>query len=508
MAHYVDLSRRGFLSGAAVLAGATAVGGSLAGCGSSTGAAAGGTTTLTFVAPGDAPTGWSRVLSAVNNKLLADKTGLQMSIQWLPWSNFLNQVLLEVTSGASFDGVLTATWAHMQQFITEGAIIPVDSYLSKTPHLTATIPELAWKSNKINGKSYAVPLMSSYMSYYGFMIRKDLRVKYGMAPITSLAQMQTYLYKVKANEKDMIPFGFNSAEQTVFDAYRWENEPWAYHGLTYNTNYNIGYIDITDPKNPRMVDLWDYPGFIPMIRTHYDYVQAGLINRDSEEHAGADIDSLFQAGKYAGEQVTTDGTLQPAEAMQVPGAELEIVYPFGTATTPKVRCDFQAWNFLGIHNTSPNASKVMALMDWLSIRENHDLLEYGISGQDWTAPSIEEYTPKSGYDFPGYVISWRPDLERVSSTMIPEELSWYDWARNPASFTYDPYGPFLLDTTSINSEIEQLSSLETQYFNPLLLGLTDPVSGLSTLKSAFESAGYAQVQAEAQKQVTAFAATL
>jgi len=503
------LSRRGFLAGTTAAVGATAGVSLLSACGSSSGASANGITTLNVVAMGVASPRWPQVLAAVNQKLAADKTGLALNIQWVSPASFLDKILLEVTSGESFDALLTAPWAHMQEFITDGAIIPIDSYLPKAPHLTAAIPSLVWKSNRFNGKTYGVPLMSSYTSYYGFMIRKDLRVKYGLAKPQTLAELEAFLYKVKANEKGMVPFGFNAQEQTQFDPYRWANEPWGYHSQTYNTNYNASFIDFRNgTSNPKVTDLWDYPGFIPMIQTHYRLVQDGIINSNSATQVTTDIDALFYDGKIAGEQVTTDGTLQPAQPMQVPGAEIELVYPFGTGPLPKPNASFQAWNFLAVHNSSPYPEKVVALSDWLSIKENHDLLEYGVQGTDWVADGSLKYVQKDQYQFPGYVISWRPTLERVASTMNPEVLSWYQWAQNPSNFTYDPFAPFLLDTTSVTSELEELASVTTQYLGPLILGLTEPTKGLAQLRSAFATAGYAKVQSIAQRQLTAFAATL
>src|SRR5579884_961812 len=168
-----SLSRRRFLANTAMAAGAT-LGGTtlLEACGSGSAA---GTVELTFILPGTAPTGWSNVLATVNQKLAKEGLGISLKVLFISWATYIDQTLLKMTAGDKFDALLTALWAHLDQFITDGSVIPLDSYVAQAPNLKATIPQTIWDANRFGGKIMAIPMGSTLASIDGFVIRKDLR---------------------------------------------------------------------------------------------------------------------------------------------------------------------------------------------------------------------------------------------------------------------------------------------------------------------------------------------
>jgi len=66
---------------------------------------------------------------------------------------------------------------------------------------------------------------------------------------------------------------------------------------------------------------------------------------------------------------------------------------------------------------------------------------------------------------------------------------------------------FAVDTTSIKTQIAQVSAAETQYAKLLGKGLVDPAVGLPRLLSALKAAGEDKVIAEVQRQLTTWAKT-
>jgi putative aldouronate transport system substrate-binding protein len=501
------IPRRRFLTTSALVAGgALGAGSLLQACGTNSSPDA-GTTTLTFLAPGSPPTEWSKVLTAVNKKLQTDNTGLALNIEWISWANYVNTILLKMTANDKFDALLTAVWAHRDQFISDQTIMPLDKYLGQAPNLRATIPDLMWNANKVNGQTYVIPMTFSLdSSLYGFVLRKDLRVKYGLPPLKTMDDLEKFLYKVKANEPNMVPYGFHKDDTAkTFSTYDWENAPGIYHSVDAATSY----ITI-DRQNPKVVPYWERQGYQDALKRTRRYVQDGIISQNSLNLSDSDMLGLFSQGKFAVAPSPTDGTVTPPTPVQAPGAELEVLFPY-TQPHPKPLNTFIAANLIAIHSTSPHPDKVVALMDWLSIKENHDLLEYGVPNTDWKAIGNTSYRSTSQYNFAansGYVISWRPTLERVSNSMLPDAKTWFEFASDANNFTADPYGPFVFDTTSVNTQISQLNAIVTQYQIPLEHGIVDPDQGLTQMKQAFKQAGYDQILAEVQKQVTAFAATL
>jgi putative aldouronate transport system substrate-binding protein len=500
------LSRRRFLANTAMTAGATLGGSALleaCGSGGSTTASA-GTVELTFILPGTPPANWDAVLAAMNQKLAKDGMNLSFKAEFISWATFIDQTLLKMTAGDNFDALLTAPWAHLDQFITEGDLVALDSYVAQAPNLKATIPQAIWNANKFNGKIMAIPMGSSLASIDGFVIRKDLRLKYGMPQITTFAQLEAYLYKVKASEKNMVPYSYQKEGaqnfSQWFNDYYWENQPGDFTALP------TAFVNIT--HEGQIVPWWAYTGYLQGVQRARKYLQDGIFTQDMTSLSGADSNSLFKAGKTAVAMTVTDGTTTNTFGdvlKNVPGSQMEVVYPF-TQPNPKPLNGFVLWNFVAVNKRSQHADKVIKLLDWLSMKENHDLVEYGIQGKDWQPVGSDAYTAISEYpaQFPGFALTWRPSLERTPSNMLPDEKQWYEWASKTDSFTYEPLAQFVFDPTPVKTQIAQLNAASTQYRVPLESGLLDPTQGLAQLQKAFGAAGYDQVIAEAQKQLDAF----
>jgi putative aldouronate transport system substrate-binding protein len=70
-------------------------------------------------------------------------------------------------------------------------------------------------------------------------------------------------------------------------------------------------------------------------------------------------------------------------------------------------------------------------------------------------------------------------------------------------------GPFVFDPTPVSAELTALSTVDTQFGQPLELGLVDiddPDAGLNAWMQAQKDAGLDKVMAELQKQLDAFVA--
>ena len=83
----------------------------------------------------------------------------------------------------------------------------------------------------------------------------------------------------------------------------------------------------------------------------------------------------------------------------------------------------------------------MQLQDWVSIKENHDLISYGVEGKDWKPVGDDKYeqlvarTPS-----PGFALCWRAKLERkIKDITRDRDRAWFDWAQDYDNFTLDPY---------------------------------------------------------------------
>jgi putative aldouronate transport system substrate-binding protein len=511
-----SLSRRGFLAAAGGLSLAGVLGASACGGSSSSKSSS----ELKVLLPGDVPTGWDAVLAAVNKKLKAD-LGFTIAPQFIAWANYGNQALLKFTAGDNFDTALQARWLNMPQLVSSKSIAPVDAYLSsgKYSHLSATLDPKLLTENKWSGTLYGIPQVNSAARLQHFTIRQDLAEKYGIGDIADYGTLEKYWYDVKQKESSVIPMGVNSNMSILtvvpgplglFNAHSWEN-PYTISQSFSGTS--VAFIMAADAKqtgSSRPVPFWEADGVMDALRTVRRYYQDGIINHDALNLDSASQKAQFKSGRSATTWAITDGlSSQILVELQkaVPGAKIANVIPLRGGKNSKPNQTFQADNFTVLNSKGQSHEKAMQLEDWLSIKENHDLISYGIEGKDWKPVGSDKFDQLSTYAFPGYALCWRAKLELRYKDLTDSEASWFDWAQNYDNFTVDPFASFIPDVEPVKRENAQVSAAYTQYAYPLFFGAVDVNKGLDNLKKALSSAGLDKLQAELEKQANAYLKT-
>jgi putative aldouronate transport system substrate-binding protein len=508
------MSRRGFLG----LSGGAGLALALAGCaGSSTSSSsnsAGGTSTVLL--PGTQPTGWSAVLAAANTKLNKD-LGITLDAQFVSWTNYVSQNLLKFTAGAQFDTTDEALWMNMAQLQEDGALAEIPSF-AKYPNLAKTIPASLVKANQWSGKLWGVPQVNSAGRFVHFVIRQDLADKWGISSIADYGDLERYLYTAKQKGGGMIPFAANSTltfEMAVpnpnglFNAASWDNPHTIGQMFNGSNLYFILASDAASTGSSNPVPFWEDAGTVQAFRTIRKYYQDGIINRNALNLDTATAHGEFMTGGAAATDCQTDGltssTFLPGLLKVVPSAQIADVLPLrGGLTGTKPNQNFQANNFVVINQHGGDVERAMALQEWVSIKENHDLLEYGIEGKDWKQVGDTKYQQLSQYTFPGFALLWRTSLELRTSLMTPSEEEEFSWAQDFSNFTLDPFASFIPDSTPVKQAVTQMSNVMTQFANPLYYGAVDVDSQLSKLKTAADAAGLSTLQAEMEKQANAY----
>lgn len=452
--------------------------------------------------PGDTPQDFARVLGEVNKKLEADGVGAKLNISFIPWDDYGQVTQLRATAGEKFDMFLDAQWLHIEPMIADKAIIPLDEYVANAPNLKAAIPDLMWEQNKFYDQIYGIPLGTTQGNWRGFTIRKDLREKHGFPEITTIEQLEAFLYLMKEKEPALIPFGIDG---------RYANDlPPLFSPNTYNgvaNNYeNLGSQVALDVKNNQVLTAFETGFLQESMERIYRYVNDGILDRNLLQEQNSV--ELFNNGQFAAtiyEANGVEGMKYLSLPEKVEGAELEFVLLEQEGVKPISR--FEQWNFLVVPASSEHPEKVIEVMDWLSIKENHDLLEYGIEGVHWEAEGEDSYRVIEGtaYEFPGYVMTWRPDLVRMPSHMHPDDKKFFELSRSAETFQPAVSSGFNADLTSLNTEIAQLNSVLTTLYQPLSVGLLDPKEYYSQLVEQVNAAGMDRIVEEIKQQYEAFA---
>ncbi len=98
------------------------------------------------------------LVQAINEKLAADGTGLQLEIMYVPSDVFSDKVNMMLQGGDEFD--LLAVMEDQKSFTTyigsEG-IIPITQYVKDSEVLNRVIPQYMWESATVGGEIYTIP---------------------------------------------------------------------------------------------------------------------------------------------------------------------------------------------------------------------------------------------------------------------------------------------------------------------------------------------------------------
>lgn len=506
-----SLSRRSFLGLTGGLAAAATLG--LAGCSSEEGSNSGGAAKLLL--PGDVPQGWQAVQDKVNARLQAE-LGFTIEPQFINWSSYGQQALLKFTAGETFDTALQALWLNMAQLQQSGALADLSGQIEKQPNLSTSIaPELI-KANTWGGKIWGVPQVNSAARVHHYKIRQDLADKVGQPEIASYADYERFLYLVKEKVSGVIPYAAasNTTNLTAvpgptaqFNEASWETPHTIAVAFSGKGMFFIPAKDAATTKVSSPIPFWEDETVLESFHRIRRYYQDGLINKDALNSDTATINSQFNAGKFASGWAITDGTTSnslPALQKAVKGAQLADVAPFAQGLSAKPNQTFQADNLVVVNARGGDLERAMKLQDWLSVKENYDLINYGIEGTDWKPVGDDKFETLTSYSFPGYALAWRASLARRSSVMTDSEEKLFDWAQDYGNFTVDPFSSFIPNVEPVKAQLAQMSTVITQFANPLYYGVVDVDSQLDKLKRAAEGAGLDKLQAEMQTQADAY----
>ena len=510
-----SLSRRSLLAAGGGLSLAALLG--AAGCGGSSDTKA-SSDVLTLLLPGNQPTGWAEVLAKVNTKLKAEK-GFTIAPQFIAWSSYKDQSLLKFTAGEKFDTALQARWLSMIQLVASKSLTDLAPLLAggKYPNLSKTLDPKLIANNTWPTGLYGIPQVNSAARLQHFGIRQDLADKVGISTIADYATLEKFWYDVKQKVSGVTPLGLsgNMSNLTVIpgpigllNAYSWDNPTTISQSFSGDSIQFVMAADAAQTRSSNPIPFWDAPGVVDAFRTVRKYYLDGIINKDALNIDSSARGSLFTAGKHATTWAITDGTTSsstlPALLKAVPTAALANVMPLRGGKSAKPNQTFQSDNFMVLNAKGSNTDKVMQLEDWLSIKENHDIISYGIEGRDWKPVGDDSLEQLTAYAFPGYALCWRTSLERRSKLMTESEADLFSWAQDYNNFTSDTFASFIPDSEPVKREDAQMAAAFTQYANPLFFGAVDVDKGLDALKKAADKAGLAKLQAEMQKQADAY----
>lgn len=458
--------------------------------------------TLKIVLPGDRPAQMDEIIAEAESRMEADDLNIKLDVVFIPWSD-LGNISVQIAAGEPIDLAFDAPWLTMEQNISQEFYIKLDDLLVEYgQNILNTRPQAMWDHNKYGDGIYVIPMRGAGGGGKCFLVRKDIREELGFDPIETMEDLEAFLYAVKEAYPDMVPMGPGPDGPAIHFMFG-EHDPHirqAGDGLDY-TLYFLGNDGVVHNMFDEPAEVWfEHAERVAQWR------KDGLLPQ--EMVPTGDTTYSIEAGNIAVSPSNDFGWQSQVEAgVNELGGELEWFTFYSRDVKPVG--SFLAWNFLGVPYSAKHPVEAIQFLNWAHEKENHDLLAYGIEGENWTAVGDDEYLPNpdNAYRWFPYAWVWNPTLERMDASMPEGANDWNRWTGDPANIELDILASFKLDSEPVLNEISQLNALADQYFMSLSYGVVDDVDAWWAEYES-QAAGLARtIQEEYQNQIDEYLAS-
>ena len=447
---------------------------------------------LKILLMGEESAGQKEVNKAVEDKLKADGFDFTLDYVYVPSNDYANKQTLVASSGEDMD----ITWAHKSTIndqVAKGMYAPLDEALkSFGSELVSNTPDYSFKEVTVDGKIYAIPRVApAAQNDWVVSIRGDLRKKYNIPEIKTLADFEAYADALSKNEKQMTPIYLQSPREL----YRVFNP-------TYFFPAQGVYIDLADP-NLTVKNYWESEAYKKFCDKYYEWVQKGWATKDSTKIKLSSND--FIAGKIG---TCYGNVLFPTEKIDA----LKAVSPDGEIESVSFNPDQPKYielatdNLLSVFAQSKKVNESVAFINWIrSSQENYDLMSYGISGTNYNVSgdsvSIEGIAKEHVYAPKSY--TWTDLRFNRYSKNVPAAYidTIKNWDKNAIQ---SPLLGMAIDTTAFSQETAKLQTVIDQYNLLMEHGLIKYDDKKDEMLSKAKAAGMDTIISEIQKQVDAF----
>lgn len=139
-------------------------------------------------------------------KAIEEKTGYAVDYYMLPSENALENLMLQIASGESYD-ILRIGEDMYQELLNRNALLPLNDLLAAYgPNLTTKILDSAYTLTTQDDTIYGIPMMAERASIAsGLVMRKEILDELGLKTPSTPAELKDVLVAVKAAYPDMIP---------------------------------------------------------------------------------------------------------------------------------------------------------------------------------------------------------------------------------------------------------------------------------------------------------------
>jgi len=443
------------------------------------------------------------LVEAEVNKVLKDKIGATVKLNYFFWDSYQDKQKLLIASGEEIDVMFSPAWWGFSSFVSQKAFLQLDDLLAKYGKgITDNIPKAYLEAPRADGKLYGIPTSKDMTGVGGILVNKALAEKYkfNLDSIKNPEDIEPMLKVIKEKEPGITPFLSIKGDQS---AYFLQD----YYENIIKAEVPIGLKKTTG--NPKICNLKETPEFIKIAKLSNDWYKKGYINSDvATLKDGMPIKKAQKAFMWA-EQ------LKPGKADEMK-AQLgyEVVQINAHANVkPFANTGDLTNSMLVISRTSKNPDKAMMFINELfTDKKVKNLLSWGIEGKHYKKVNENQIDFADGVDAKtsGYtgIAQWAMGGNQFLDYLWVSEKAdkWQKMKEFNDSAIISKAVGWTFNQEPVKTEIATLTTIGTQYGQPIDSGIVPYDEHYPKMKDALSKAGIDKVINEAQKQVDKFLA--
>jgi len=457
---------------------------------------------LVFYHFGEKPEGYDDVWSEINSILL-ERTNTTIRNNTIPWGDYRTKYNLLLNSGEEFDAIPAFEWLDYKTYAVNGHFQPLDGVASDfAPESWDELPAAAIEQASVDGSVYMLPSMWVPLGEEGWVVRDDLRTKYGIGPLETMDDLGDYLRAVKANEPGLVPFNAG-----IVDIHRL---PEHILGMPRDEGNALPIYFRYEAANPGDVyHRYMTPEYVEYARTVKQWVDDGLIPRSALANETRSFVS-FENGQSALALYGIDPLNESYADIIAANPDWAIEWFEPYPETGSILGTFIQQGIV-VPITSDHPDRVMMVLE--EFRQDADLYRlaaYGIQGVHYDVDdngylvAVDGNPQYSGFDIS--VWAWEmPEYALLKQGSYPKRGEWLSMLG--AKGYSDPLATMVFDPEPVAGEIAAISDVIAEYAGPLNLGLSPDVdTAIETFWEQMRIAGVEKVEAEMERQIAEFLA--
>ena len=462
---------------------------------------------LSWMVPGDRPRGTDAVWTEIN-KSLQEQWNATVTLRHVQWQVWVSQSATLLAADSAPDAMYVAGAANYGSLAKASLLMPVtqDQLVRYAPDIAAAVS--AWSDSglrdcEIGGVSYMVPAAGNLqITDMPVLVRGDLREGLGIAPITTLDELDAFLQALaESDSEEVVPWNANPDSLL---SYLWLSWFQPEEKMPVVQEFPFLAFSLAE-TNPKVVQVLEEPGFVDALLRLRSLSLSGALPQGAI-HTRLSTEQLWMAGQSAVliDDLNTVSTAHARTLLEHPEWRPEWVL-----LNPDARRVRDPLNLHGM--AMPAAAEepertLLVLNELFADKTLQDLSTAGITGVHRIAGAVYqpgEFAKEYPYDRGG---AW--GWSNQSLMLPPGNGTWLrkqitdQWLGTPDRVLAPAQAAFLFDMAPVAREISALGGVLGTQAGILLGGATDTVSDeMEQLRAAFSEAGMEKVQLEMQRQL-------